>query len=240
MSHHCEGTSWWQSLEGSQLQLLDQHVSSDAGWSQIARTGYEDWQQARTTAAIPTGSELSVLEIGCGAGRMTSALSQDFGAVVGCDVCPDYIDMARSNVTDLHVRFELLDGERLNRFVTAPVDVVFSYEVFHYLELSTIQRYLFDAFDVLTPGGTLAIQLNTETFAPRTRLSLAVRRVLSQFGVETFRGWPTHSGFVRRVHRPDELIALLQTLGFNDVQCIAPNSRRTWFVAQRPTVGTES
>src|SRR5665811_800412 len=39
--------------------------------------------------------QMRVLEIGCGAGRITRALSEIFGEVHGVDVCGEMVDLAR-------------------------------------------------------------------------------------------------------------------------------------------------
>src|SRR5690242_455929 len=56
-------------------------------------------------------SEMRVLEIGCGAGRMTFGLSEIFGSVDAIDVSPEMVAVARKSLAHRpNVRFHVNNG----------------------------------------------------------------------------------------------------------------------------------
>src|SRR5262250_129806 len=68
-------------------------------------------------------SELRVLEIGCGAGRMTRALSELFKSVDAIDISPEMIAHARRSLRDLqNVRLHVTNGTDLALFEDGAFD----------------------------------------------------------------------------------------------------------------------
>src|SRR5262249_31589199 len=67
--------------------------------------------------------DMKVLEIGCGAGRMTYSLSQTFGMVYAVDVSPEMVARARSALRDRpNVGFHINNGVDLSMFPDAYFD----------------------------------------------------------------------------------------------------------------------
>src|SRR6266853_5077175 len=74
--------------------------------------------------------DLSVLEIGCGVGRMTRMLARIFGQVTGVDISAEMIEHAKANVQDLeNVTLVLGDGATLSTLADESFDFAFSFIV---------------------------------------------------------------------------------------------------------------
>lgn len=100
-----------------------------------------------------------VLEIGCGAGRMTQMLARTFANVTAADVAPGMIAYAISHVTAQNIRWEVTDGESLPAHADS-MDAVFSCHVFQHFPNNAAQLHTFgDIFRVLKPGGSFYIHL---------------------------------------------------------------------------------
>jgi SAM-dependent methyltransferase len=105
-----------------------------------------------------------VLEIGCGAGRMTKRIAEDFTRVIACDVSEGMIEYAREKVTARNIDWRLSDGAAL----PAPdhsVDSVFSCHVLQHLESCDVQIRCFrEIHRVLRPGGTFMVHLYLHSY----------------------------------------------------------------------------
>jgi SAM-dependent methyltransferase len=106
-------------------------------------------------------SELRILEIGCGAGRMTHGLSELFGLVDAVDVSSEMVAIARTalaqrpNVT-LHVN----NGLDLSLFGKAEFDFVFSAIVFQHIpSKSIVIKYIREVARILRPGSVFKFQV---------------------------------------------------------------------------------
>ena len=107
----------------------------------------------------------SVLELGCGVGRMTKALAQRFGSVYATDVSPEMVTQARALCPELkNVTWEITNGFELSLIPDSSVDFAFSFLVFqHVPDREIILRNIAEMLRVLRPGGGLLFQYNGET-----------------------------------------------------------------------------
>ena len=108
---------------------------------------------------------LRVLEIGCGAGRMTKHLATVFGEVVGVDVSGAMIEQARQRMTAANnVTLYETNGLDFSVFPDQHFDLILSAYVFqHVPSAEVIQSNLEDAWRVLMPGGVFRFQTNAIT-----------------------------------------------------------------------------
>ncbi|UCF78425.1 MAG: class I SAM-dependent methyltransferase [Candidatus Eiseniibacteriota bacterium] len=158
------------------------YVSSYRGYDQ--RSPEEFWQWGRTLAerflresGIRFTGEESVLEIGCGIGRMTAYFAERFRQVSAVDVSPRMIEQARSNL-DRYSNVSLLvcNGYDLNDFEDARFDFVFSYITFQHIPDAAITaRYIGEAGRVLRDGGHFYFQVNNLPQGVRERLRVRSR-----------------------------------------------------------------
>ena len=78
--------------------------------------------------------EMSVLEYGCGAGRVTRALAQIFGEVHAVDISSEMLQRASQALADCkNVRFYQTDGASLSALGDLKFDFAFSCCVFHHV-----------------------------------------------------------------------------------------------------------
>jgi len=148
---------------------------------------------------------MTVLEIGCGAGRMTRHLSQIFGHVHALDVSGEMIAQARTRLADVaNVSLHHTDGVGLTEIGDVELDFALSYIVFQHIpDLEVIRGYIREVAQRLQPGALFKFQVQgspvVETMARDTwtgvRFSAvdAVRAArANQLRIEAFKGVGEH------------------------------------------------
>jgi SAM-dependent methyltransferase len=107
------------------------------------------------------GRDQIVLDIGCGIGRMLNALAGDVRMIVGVDISPRMLAIARQRCADLdNVHALRTDGRDLALFADGVFDLVCAIDVFPYLVDSSAElavRHVEESWRVLKPGGSLMI-----------------------------------------------------------------------------------
>jgi SAM-dependent methyltransferase len=110
-------------------------------------------------------SEMRVLEIGCGAGRVTKALARVFGEVHAVDVSGEMVRLARAALRDhpnAHVYRN--NGMDLRVIPELPFDFAFSSLVFQHIpSLKIIRGYVRETNRLLAPGGLFKFQVRGNT-----------------------------------------------------------------------------
>jgi SAM-dependent methyltransferase len=103
------------------------------------------------------------LDFGCGAGRLTQAMAAYLDEVVGIDVAPSMIELARRhNQVGQRCRYDVNDGPDLSRFADASFDVVYSSRVLQHIEPRYAQAYVRELARVLAAGGYLSFDVPSE------------------------------------------------------------------------------
>ncbi|MBI2635367.1 MAG: class I SAM-dependent methyltransferase [Parcubacteria group bacterium] len=99
------------------------------------------------------------VEIGCGNGRMTQFIAENFKKVYAVDISPRMIDLARQRLTSFNnIEFLVTGGGKLPIQNNA-VDFVFSYIVFqHFPSIGMVEENLKEIKRVLRNGGIAKIQ----------------------------------------------------------------------------------
>lgn len=187
-------------------------------------SGTEEWETLRARwDTFGVARDRPVLDLGCGAGRFTVPLAHDFSSVVGVDVSPAQIDLARQAVADAPATatFHVGEGSRLP-VPDASVGGVFSANVFQHLEQPVAEALLAEVERVLEPGGTALLHIpvpgsNLNTTAAQVVASrmidpvrTVVHRVRGRLG-----GYPPMR---RRVFDAAQIFALLERVGLVDLE----------------------
>lgn len=105
--------------------------------------------------------QMKVLEIGCGAGRVTRALSDVFGEVHGVDVSGEMIERARRALADRpNAHFYKNNGMDLAVVPELRFDFAFSIIVFQHIpNLAVIENYIREVQRLLRPGALFKFQV---------------------------------------------------------------------------------
>jgi SAM-dependent methyltransferase len=104
----------------------------------------------------------TVVEIGCGVGRMTAAFASAFRRVHALDVSPKMLAEAGRRLAAFpNVSLHLSSGRDLAAIPSASADLVFSYIVFQHIpSKDLVESYFSEAARVLNPGGIFKFQVN--------------------------------------------------------------------------------
>ena len=105
-----------------------------------------------------------VLDMGCGAGRVTHALAERFDEVVGYDISPTMLELAREDAAD-NERFVLNESNDLSPFDDESFDLVYCSRVLQHVDQEDVKRYLLEMTRVLAPRGTLFVQMLSHQIA---------------------------------------------------------------------------
>lgn len=150
--------------------------------------------------------EDSVLEIGCGVGRVGRVLSPFVKQWTGCDVSTNMLRLAGRRLLGLdNIRLQEVSGYDLQPIADASVDVVYTTVVFMHLEEWDRYNYVLEAKRVLKPGGRFycdnvdigseagwaVFEESRKTFSPRERPA-QISKCSSQPELEAFLN---HAGF---------------------------------------------
>ncbi|NDJ10292.1 MAG: class I SAM-dependent methyltransferase [Acidobacteriia bacterium] len=104
---------------------------------------------------------MTVLEIGCGSGRITRALSENFGEVYAVDVSGEMIRRASEALKDrTNVHLSQNNGQDLAVLGDVRVDFAFTYIVFQHIpSRAVICNYVREVGRLLKPGGLFKFQV---------------------------------------------------------------------------------
>jgi len=107
------------------------------------------------------------LDVGCGPGRMSQALARDFDRVVGLDVSPEMIRLAREiNRAGDRCVFQLTVSPDLREVVDDSFNLTVSMFVLQHFPRWLQERYLREMVRVTAPGGTLVVQVHGDISVP--------------------------------------------------------------------------
>jgi SAM-dependent methyltransferase len=143
--------------------------------------------------------EMRVLELGCGAGRVTRALGQVFGEVHGIDISQEMVEQARAALQHLpNIHIHHGDGLTLTAAGDGPFDFAYSCCVFHHISsYDVIASYVREIGRRLKPGALFKFEVqgctSLETAIGDTWLGVP-------FSEEQAREMADQSGFELRYH----------------------------------------
>ena len=103
-------------------------------------------------------------DFGCGVGRMTRPFATRFASVLGCDISPPHLALAR-DASGPRARFALVEVPDFG--MTEPFDLWFSVLTLQHNPPPVIAMILRRMFALLAPGGVAVFQLPTERLGYR-------------------------------------------------------------------------
>lgn len=162
----------------NELKLLWEHLArsnskyyifSDCGKNitdeQFEKSGKKDTEEfvLNDKYIFDTGNK-SILEIGCGNGRMTKYICSKFKRVVAIDISRTMIQEAALRLqTVQNVQLLETDGYDFSLIADKSIDIVFSYLVFqHFKDKRMVECNFEEVNRVLKPGGLFKVRLRTD------------------------------------------------------------------------------
>ena len=142
------------------------YINSDYGKGitkeQFVNSGEADYKRLVLNDMM-IDSRKSILDIGCGTGRMTEFMAKDFEQVYGVDISETMIKEGRERLIGLsNVRLYETDG---NTFPLPDnsIDIAFSYIVFQHIKTKEMVESNFrDVYRVLKKGGLFKVLLRAD------------------------------------------------------------------------------
>jgi SAM-dependent methyltransferase len=156
---------WDERAKENALFFVDNEIGYDnpdaeAFW----RRGEEVVGLMLDLVGLEIGADQTVLDIGCGVGRLTRALATRAGRVIGLDVSREMLARAQEHNAQLaNVEWVHGDGASLGAIGDASVDGCFSHVVFQHIpDPDVTLGYVRDMGRVLRPGGWALFQVSTD------------------------------------------------------------------------------
>jgi SAM-dependent methyltransferase len=149
------------------------HPDAERFWA----GGQADLDHMLSVLGAAVGPDDVVVDLGCGVGRLTRALAGRAREVVGIDVSPRMLALAREhNARVTNVRWVAGDGTSLRPLPDASVDACVSLVVFQHIpDPAVTLGYVREIGRVLRPGGWAALQISTDPDVHRRRRGLRRR-----------------------------------------------------------------
>ena len=136
-------------------------VDWDAATYHRVADNQEEWGR-EVLARLELNGDETVLDAGCGSGRVTRLLLEHLpeGRVIGVDAAPSMIEQARSNLEEFGDRVELRVQNLVELDLDEEVDAVFSNATFHWI--NDHDRLFGRVHAALRPGGRFEAQCGGE------------------------------------------------------------------------------
>jgi len=128
-------------------------------------SGEEDFQRlvipVLARCDLPAAGKC-MLELGCGAGRMTASFAKRFERVYAFDISREMLSRARQmHTAQKNILWLLSNGADLTCVASDSMDFVFSYLVLQHLPQEALAlQYIREMLRVLRPGGVFLFQFN--------------------------------------------------------------------------------
>ena len=153
----------WEALAKKNVRY---YINSDKGRKiteeEFRQSGQETYRRFIANDQLIT-SRQSILDFGCGTGRLTEFMAKDFKKVIGVDILGTMIAQGKIRLGSLkNVELIEIDGSSLP-LPDKSIDFVFSYLVFQHIKTREIvERAFADIHRVLAPGGTFKVLLRSD------------------------------------------------------------------------------
>jgi len=135
--------------------------TADADW--FLRSGRASYDAI--VAHVPPDGLRSVLDFGCGCGRVTRYWRGCAGSIAGSDVNPEAVEWCRRNLP--FGRFEVNELVPPLRFGDESFDLVYALSVFTHLTADLQVAWRDDLRRALRPGGYLLLTTHGRSYLPR-------------------------------------------------------------------------
>jgi len=174
-----------------------------------ASTHQQTWAR-ETLASVRLEGVENILDVGCGDGKVTAALSsQTSGRVVGIDKSAEMVSYAREHHESGargNLFFEIGEAESFR--VVDPFDIITSFSALHWV--ADHPRMLKNFYSLLRPGGRLVLQ-----FGGKNNAADIINVALKMIASKRWSSYYTEFKFPWHFHGPLEYRDWLITAGFS-------------------------
>ena len=129
---------------------------------QFKQSGQEDYKKLLVNDGLIWTKD-SLLDFGCGAGRITEFMAKDFKSVVGVDIAPTMIVYGKKRLEGIkNVKFLETDGINIS-LPDNSIDFVFAHLVFqHIKERNMVEGAFREIYRILKRGGVFKVLLRSD------------------------------------------------------------------------------
>lgn len=153
----------WETLAQKNARY---YINSDKGRNiteeDFRTSGKLAYQKCIASDKLLTGFS-SILDFGCGTGRLTEFMARDFTRVVGVDISKTMIELAKTRLRKIF-NIDLIETD--GNTIPLPdnsIDIVFAYLVFQHIKTREMVESLFgEIFRVLIPEGIFKVLLRSD------------------------------------------------------------------------------
>ena len=132
-------------------------------------SGVSIWKDIKIKIGYQPKLTDSVVEIGCGVGRLSRAMSSEVGRIDAFDISQQMLDIAQQAGLP-NVTFQLSKGDDLQPLQDNSADLVLAYCVFQHLpSLDVLRNYVGEMARVAKPGSICAFTLTPRTWRDNLR-----------------------------------------------------------------------
>jgi SAM-dependent methyltransferase len=127
-------------------------------------SGVSIWKDIRVKIGYQPKPTDSVVEIGCGVGRLSRAMSGEVGRIDAFDISQQMLDIAKQAGLP-NVTFQLSKGDNLQPLQDSSADFILAYCVFQHLpSLDVLRNYVGEMARVAKLGSICAFTLTPRTW----------------------------------------------------------------------------
>jgi cyclopropane fatty-acyl-phospholipid synthase-like methyltransferase len=182
------------------------------------------------------------IEIGCGSARLTLPLLGYFDRVLGIDVSPDQLDLAREvlGAEVWRVDFKLVDSPSVDVAPGSCSGMISTHVFQHLSSYSGIVAYLRATFDALKPGASICFQtpvpgadkgdVPSRRYRAFQFVATRARRLAGRYSFMEYNRYPAN-----------RIVSTLQSIGYRDVEVrifalTTTGFRQSFFFARKPVL----
>jgi len=210
------------------------------GWDkeEYYRTGKEHVEQLVMPFVQKTGvdtSQSSILDIGCGTGRMDRFLAEHFQKVIGTDVSAEMIEKAKEDHVGTSIDFLVTSGKDLHEVQSDSMDVVFSYATLqHVSRKSWVCNHFRDVFRILKKDGVAKMEVRGAPGNPPGRVVWFRGLERCYITLVFWRGFLPlpflrfYNPLYGACFKKTELTSILKKAGFASVETSLEGGRHLW------------
>ena len=208
--------------------VFNNETGSELTLAQFVATGDSEVPAYLTVFGLRTpdadgrvNEDKTLVEIGCGIGRMTCAFTREYGTVVACDLDAGFLErcietVGRFGKVDRLRTSHVIDGHTLD-LPSDSTDVTFSYITLQHCEVDDALALTSEAVRITRPGGRVVLNYRARGTQDIILIPLGAV-VRAMFRIPKFgpwlsqRRWAARLGWQANRLQPDELIGPLSSL----------------------------